>query len=143
MSVSPRVVWMPGGVHTEIHLTANDTAGAFCLLVDQPPAGWALPSHLHAKEAETIHIIKGDFEMELDGTPVQLSAGESIHIPQGVAHSGGNVGERTGKRVVIFSPAGMERFFIEAGLPTADIEPDLAAVLAAANRHGWQFLPRQ
>ncbi len=81
--------------------------------------------------------------MDLDGAPMKLSAGESIHIPQGVAHSGGNVGQRTGRRVVIFSPAGMERFFLEAGQPTADSEPDLAAVLASATRHGWQFLSRR
>jgi len=50
--------------------------------------------------------------------------------------------ERAGRRVVIFSPAGMEHFFLEAGQPTADSEPDLAAVLASATRHGWQFLFR-
>jgi quercetin dioxygenase-like cupin family protein len=133
---------MPGGVRTEIHLSGQDTAGAFCLLVDYPPAGWSLPVHRHANEAETIHIVEGDFEMELDGAPTKLSAGETIHIAQGVAHSGGNVGQRTGRRVVIFSPAGMERFFLEAGQPTADSQPDLAAVLASATRHGWQFPSR-
>jgi mannose-6-phosphate isomerase-like protein (cupin superfamily) len=134
---------MPGGVRTEIHLSGQDTAGAFCLLVDDPPVGWSLPAHRHANEAETIHIVEGEFEMELDGAPTKLSAGETIHIAQGVAHSGGNVGQRTGRRVVIFSPAGMERFFLEAGQPTADSEPDLAAVLASATRHGWQFPSRR
>ncbi|MGO9760538.1 MAG: cupin domain-containing protein [Solirubrobacteraceae bacterium] len=143
MAYGPRVVWMPGGVRTEIHLAGQDTAGAFCLLVDHPPAGWSLPAHRHANEAETIHIVEGDFEMDLDGAPMKLSAGETVHIPQGVAHSGGNVGQSTGRRIVIFSPAGMERFFLEAGKPTADSEPDLAAVLASATRHGWQFLSRR
>jgi quercetin dioxygenase-like cupin family protein len=130
---------MPGGVRTEIHLAGEDTAGAFCLLVDHPPAGWSLPTHRHANEAETIHIIEGAFEMSLDGTPTQLSAGESIHIPRGVTHSTRNVGQQTGRRIVLFSPAGMEHFFLEAGQPTPDSEPDLGAVLASATRHGWQF----
>jgi quercetin dioxygenase-like cupin family protein len=134
---------MPGGVRTEIHLAGQGTAGAFCLLVDHPPAGWSLPSHRHANEADTIHIVEGDFEMELDGAATQLSAGETIHIPHGVARSGSNVGEKAGRRIVLFSPAGMERFFLEAGQPTADSEPDLTAVLASAARHGWQFLPRR
>jgi hypothetical protein len=133
---------MPGGVRTGIHLDGQDTAGAFCLLVDQPPAGWFLPPHRHANEAETIHIVEGEFAMELEGARTRLTAGETIHIPRGVAHSGGNVGETHGRRVVIFSPAGMERFFLEAGQPTADSEPDLAAVLASATRHGWEFLPQ-
>lgn len=134
---------MPGGVRTEIHLSGQDTVGAFCLLVDHPPVGWSLPVHRHANEAETIHIVEGEFEMELDGAPTKLSAGETIHVAQGVAHSGGNVGQRTGRRVVIFSPAGMERFFLEAGQTTSDSEPDLAAVLASATRHGWQFPSRR
>ncbi len=113
------------------------------MLVDHPPVGWSLPPHRHANEAETIHIVEGDFEMELEGAPARLSAGETIHIPQGVAHSGGNVGRKAGRRIVLFSPAGMESFFLEAGQPTADSEPDLAAVLASATRHGWQFLPRR
>ncbi len=140
MAGSPRVVWMPGGVRTEIHLAGDDTRGAFCLLVDHPPAGWSLPAHRHANEAETIHILAGDFEMDLDGTPTRLSAGETVHIPQGITHSSANIGRQAGRRVVLFSPAGMEHFFLEAGAPTPDSEPDLAAALACATRHGWQFL---
>jgi quercetin dioxygenase-like cupin family protein len=143
MAGSPRVVWMPGGVRTEIHLVGEDTAGAFCLLVDHPPVGWSLPAHRHADEAETIHILDGDFEVDLDGTPTRLSAGQTIHIPRAATHSSCNVGRKAGRRIVLFSPAGMERFFLEAGQPTADSEPDLAAVLACATRHGWQFVPRR
>jgi quercetin dioxygenase-like cupin family protein len=131
---------MPGGVRTEVHLAGEETGGAFCLLVDHPPAGWSLPAHRHANEDETIHIVEGAFEIELHGTRTQLSAGETIHIPQGVIHSGANVGHQTGRRIVLFSPAGMEHFFLEAGAPTADGEPDLAAALASATRHGWEFV---
>jgi len=130
---------MPGGVRTEIHLAGGDTDGAFCLLVDHPPAGWSLPPHRHANEAETIHVLEGTFEMNLDGKPTELTAGESIHIPQGLTHSTRNVGPQAGRRIVLFSPAGMERFFLEAGQPAPGSEPDLDAVLASATRHGWQF----
>lgn len=141
MAVTPRVVWMPGGVRTEIHLAGEDTAGAFCLLVDHPPAGWSLPAHRHANEAETIHITAGEFELELEGERTRLLAGETIHIPRGATHSGANVGDLVGRRIVLFSPAGMECFFLDAGQPTAETQPDLAAVLASATRHGWEFLP--
>ena len=50
---------MPDPTRTEIHLAAEDAAGAFCLLVDHPPAGWSLPPHRHRNEAETIHVIEG------------------------------------------------------------------------------------
>ena len=134
---------MPGDVRTEIHLTAEDTNGAFCLLVDHLPVGWSLPPHRHHNEAETIHIVQGDFEMELDGARSQLSAGQTIHIPRGVIHSSANIGRQTGHRVVLFSPAGMERFFLEAGAPTPDSEIDLAAALTSATRHGWEFITQR
>jgi quercetin dioxygenase-like cupin family protein len=134
------VVWMPGGVRTEIHLVAEDTDGAFCLVVDHPPAGWSLPAHLHHGVAETIHVIKGEFEMTIDGERQLLNAGETAHIPSDVVHAGGNVGTTTGWRIVIFSPAGMENFFLEAGTLSEDLEVDLRSALAAAARNGWQFI---
>jgi quercetin dioxygenase-like cupin family protein len=130
---------MPGGVRTEIHLAGEETGGAFCLLVDHPPAGWSLPAHRHANEAETIHIVEGDFELQLGGKQVELSAGETVHIPKGVVHSGTNIGRQAGRRIVVFSPAGIEAFFLETGAPTAQVTADPAAALASATRHGWEF----
>lgn len=135
-----QVVWMPGGVRTEIHLAGADTGGAFCLLVDEPPAGWSLPPHRHRDEAETILVLEGEFEVVADGAPTRLAAGDSIVIPRGVVHASSEVGGRGGRRVVLFSPAGMEEFFRSAGAPDADTAHDLPAVLAAAARHGWEFV---
>jgi quercetin dioxygenase-like cupin family protein len=142
MSSAPQVVFMPGRVRTEIHLTGEDTGGFFCLLVDEPPAGWSLPAHLHAEAAETIHIVEGEFEMAIDGQAERLAAGETVHIPPGVVHSGANVGDGPGRRLLTFSPAGMEEFFLEAGAPSPEAEVDLATAAAAARRHGWQFVDR-
>jgi quercetin dioxygenase-like cupin family protein len=137
---APRVVWMPGRVRTEIHLTSHDTAGEFCLLVDHPPAGWSLPAHLHHGRAETIHIVEGEFEMTINGQRELVRAGETCHIPPDVVHAGGNVGTATGRRIVIFSPAGMESFFLEAGTRAEDDEVDTGQAFAAATRHGWEFI---
>jgi quercetin dioxygenase-like cupin family protein len=140
MPSEPQVVFMPGGVRTEIHLAGEDTDGFFCLLVDEPPAGWSLPAHFHADAAETIHVVAGEFEMTIDGEVERLGAGQTVHIPPGVVHSGANVGDGPGRRLLTFSPAGMEEFFLEAGSASPDAEIDRAAASAAATRHGWQFV---
>jgi quercetin dioxygenase-like cupin family protein len=140
MPAVPQVVWMPGGVRTEIHLTGGDTGGAFCLLVDQPPAGRSLPAHLHSDAAETIHVIEGEFEMTVGGSTERLGPGQTVHIPAGVVHSGANVGPAPGRRLLTFDPAGMEGFFLDAGAASPDAEVDGRAALAAAIRHGWQFI---
>ena len=140
MTDAPRTVWMPGGVRTEIHATGEDTGGAFCLLVDEPPAGWALPAHLHRDAAETILVLEGTFDVDVAGERTRLDAGASIHIPPGVVHASANAATRAGRRVVLFSPAGMERFFLEAGAATPEEPVDLSAALAAAARNGWEFM---
>jgi quercetin dioxygenase-like cupin family protein len=141
MPAGPTVVWMPGGVRTEIHLGGAETDGAFCMLVDHPPPGWSLPPHRHRHEAETVHIVEGEFEMVVAGERSRLRAGDTLVVPPDTVHSGGNIGERAGRRLIVFSPAGLERFFLEAGAPAPDAEVDLGAALAAATRHGWEFLP--
>jgi quercetin dioxygenase-like cupin family protein len=136
------VVWMPGGVRTEIRLTGADTDGAFCLLLDEPPARWSLPAHVHIDAAETIHVLEGEFETTVDGITERTGPGQTVHIPAGVVHSGGNVGGDPGRRLLIFSPSGMEEFFREAGTPSpeAEAEVDLGAALDSALRHGWRFV---
>jgi Cupin domain len=110
------------------------------LLLDEPPAGWSLPAHVHKDAAETIHVLEGDFEMTVAGTTERLGPGQTLHIPAGVVHAGGNVGTGLGRRLLIFSPAGMELFFREAGAPSPEAEVDRGAALAAALRHGWRFV---
>ena len=51
-----------------------------------------------------------------------------------------NLGDRTGRRVVMFSPAGMERFFLETGAQAPDQETDARAAFESAIRHGWEFV---
>jgi uncharacterized cupin superfamily protein len=131
---------MPGGLRLEIHLGGEETAGAFCLLFDDPPPQWALPEHRHRSEAETIHILEGDFEASMDAQVLRLRAGQTLHVPAGVVHSTRNVGTRRGRRMVIYTPAGIEHFFLEAGAVTANVEINLSALLDAATRYGWEFL---
>jgi quercetin dioxygenase-like cupin family protein len=140
MNAEPRVVWMPGKVRTELHLGSDDTGGAFCLLVDHPPAGWSLPAHLHRGVAETIHVLAGEFAVTVGGRESRLSAGQTIHVPADVVHSSVNAGSTTGRRILIFSPAGMERFFLEAGASDEEVEVDLGATLESARRYGWDFV---
>ena len=109
------------------------------MLVDYPPAGWSLPTHLHRGVSKTIYVLRGEFEMSIGGERSSFAAGEIAHVPADVIHSGGNVGALPGQRIVIFSPRGMESFFLEVGAANEDAYIEPAAALAAAMRHGWRF----
>jgi hypothetical protein len=51
----------------------------------------------------------------------------------GVLHDGAAVGDEPVRRVLVFSPAGMERFF-----KRLSAVEDPAAALALAQQHGWR-----
>lgn len=131
---------MPGGLRLEIHLGGEETGGAFCLLFDDPPSNWSLPEHRHRSESETIHILDGEFEVTMDARVARLKPGQTLHVPAGTVHATRNVGTRRGRRMLIYSPAGIERFFLEAGAVTADAGVNLGALVDAATRYGWEFL---
>ena len=132
-------VWMPGGLRVEVHLGADDTDGAFCLMVDHPPPGWFLPPHRHENEAETVCVSAGRFEMTVDGVRTELGPGDVVHVPRGVEHSGRSLAGEPGRRVLVFSPAGMERFFLEAGSAEPHGDLDLLRMGRLAQQHGWRF----
>lgn len=92
-----RELLLPGDLRVELHLSNADTGGAFCLLVDHPPPGWALPPHRHRNEAETMHVLKGKFSVTIDGRESRLGPGTTAHVPRGIVHSGANVSETTGR----------------------------------------------
>ncbi len=140
MLEAPRVVLMPGGLRLEIHLGGEDTAGAFCMLLDDPPPQWSLPEHRHQRESETIHVLAGEFEVSLESQIFKIGPGQTVYIPTGAVHSTRNVGTRRGRRMLIYAPAGIEHFFLDAGAVTADAEVNLGALVAAATKYGWEFL---
>jgi quercetin dioxygenase-like cupin family protein len=137
--VTPRTVWLPGDLRVEVLLGAADTGGQLTLAADFPPPGWRLPPHAHANEAETIHIVAGRFAITVDGDERELGPGEAVHVPRGVVHSARAVGDAPGHRLVMFTPGGMDAFFLEAGAADPAAEPDLAHLVAIAKAHGWSF----
>jgi len=53
-------------------------------------AGHTLPAHQHIHEQVT-HIVKGDFELTVDGVPHLLRAGDLFIIPSNTVHSGKSI----------------------------------------------------
>lgn len=125
---------LPGGVRARVHVSGDDSRGAFTLLTDVAPPGWSLPPHRHAYESETIHITAGGLWIEIEGKRTELTPGETAHVPRGALHAGGTLGDEPVHRVVIFAPAGMERFFTALALVR-----DPAEMARLASDHGWTF----
>lgn len=132
-------VWLLGN-RLEVHLTAEDTGGSHCLLVDHPPPAFRLMPHRHRDHDETIHVVAGTYELVLEGRTRELRPGDTVHVPRGSAHDIRNTGDEPGQRVLVFTPGGLERFFLAAGTPDPSESRPPADLLALCDRFGWEFL---
>lgn len=108
--------------HTFVKVSSDDSGGAFALMEDNLKLGFALGLHLHRQHAETFYILEGDVDFYLDGGWMTAPPGTTVHISPGVEHAVVLPEGRTGKLLMIFQPAGFDRFLKElAGLSDAEL----------------------
>lgn len=74
---------------TNVPLFAEEQFRA-CLLAFLPDQ--ELPAHAHAHEHEVFDVLQGQGTMYLDGTAIELKAGDAVFVPAGVQHGFKNTG---------------------------------------------------
>jgi len=73
------------------------------------------PRHVHRAQEEWFYVIEGEYVFEVGEQRMRLGPGDSLVAPRGVPHVWAYVGEKPGKIMIGFAPAGqMEKFFVEA-----------------------------
>ena len=145
---SSRTVSVVGDRYT-IVVTGEETGGALAMMDFHVPVNHGPPPHVHSREDETFYVLAGEFEFTVGGQTQCLVTGQSLVAPRHVPHAFRNVGASAGRMIVVVTPAGLEKFFAEVGvpLPSADSPPleptaaDLARLMEAAPRYGLTLLP--
>jgi mannose-6-phosphate isomerase-like protein (cupin superfamily) len=122
-----------------IRMTAAETGDTFGLLEAEIPAGEGPPLHVHEREEEFFRVLSGTFLFVCDGAETVLSEGGCILLPRGIPHRFQNVGETSGRIMVIVTPGGFEGFFgaVEAARPE-----NPSAMASVAAEYGLRFLPQ-
>lgn len=64
-------------------------------------AGSKVPEHAHMHE-QVAHLIEGEFELTVDGNPIELEPGKVVVIPSNINHSG--IAITDCKLLDVFSP---------------------------------------
>lgn len=139
--------WVVGDFIT-IKITGKDTQGAFAVVETTTAPQVGPPPHVHSREDETFYILEGTFEFLAGDRTFTATAGAMVHGPRGIPHTFKNVGDTTGKLLVIATPAGFEEFVAEVGAPGSDAgapppppgPADIERLIAAGARHGIQLL---
>jgi quercetin dioxygenase-like cupin family protein len=100
------------------------TGGSLTALVNVIPPGQGPPLHTHDAEDEAWWVIEGTLGFQLGDERAAAPAGTFVFVPRGTRHCFVNTGTTDARILVLFTPAGMERFFdrfaaLEAPDPTA------------------------
>ncbi|HKC22455.1 MAG TPA: cupin domain-containing protein [Gaiellaceae bacterium] len=122
-------------------LEGKQSGGSVTIFEFDVPAGAAVPAaHSHDAYEETVYGLEGVLTWTVDGTPVDVSAGEVLHIRRGEVHRFDNTHPVDAKALAVVTPGilGPEYFREVAAVIDASAggPPDLAAIGAVMRRHG-------
>jgi mannose-6-phosphate isomerase-like protein (cupin superfamily) len=138
------VIWFLGAL-SQVRLSGEQTAGAFCLTDNLNSRGNGSPVHIHDGEDETLFVLDGELRVFVGEDDYTAGAGTVALLPRRLRHAY-VVTSTTARFLTLHAPAGFERFAAEVGRPAEALtlppaEPaDLAAVTKAAARHGITIL---
>lgn len=105
-------------------VTGEDTGGAFdYFIVEVAPKGGP-PLHVHHKQEETIHVLKGQFKVRIGESIYYLEEGGFAYLPSNVPHAFLNLTDAPAEIIVVYTPGGGHKFYEELGPLTRSGSPD-------------------
>jgi quercetin dioxygenase-like cupin family protein len=131
------------GVPTLMRSTGETTNGAFGLMEhwDMPP-GFGTPYHVHRSEDEAFYVLEGRLAVVCDGNWMELGPGGYAFGPRGIPHGFKVVGDSPLRMLILWSPAGFERFVLSLAEDPATLpaEPDMGLLIAKAAENQIEIL---
>jgi len=112
-------LWFNGGL-AMLKATGVQTDGRFAALELLAPEGFASPLHIHRAEDEFFVVLSGEVRVQHGEDVIEAVAGSLIYGPRNVPH-GFRVDSAEARLLLFFGPAGVERFFREAGKPAGSL----------------------
>lgn len=113
-------VWAFMGDKYTIKVGSAETRGAMGLIEVVVPPLSGPPMHTHNNEDEAFYILDGKFEVVANDRELTVESGGFIYLPRGTLHRFRNIGDKHSKLLLLFTPAGFEKYFLEVGLPVAE-----------------------
>ena len=98
-----------------IHVTSQQTGGAYCLLEEYCPKNSGPPPHYH-DQVEGFYLLEGEITFQAGDEILQAQDGFSVTIPRGTVHSF-RVDSEVAHILNFYTPGGFEQTIIELGQP--------------------------
>ena len=121
-------------------VTGEQTGGAFDYFVVEVAPRGGPPLHVHHKQEETIHVLKGRYKIQIGEEVFYCEEGDFAYLPSNVPHAFLNLTDEQGEIIVVYTPGGGHRFYEELGPLTRSGTPDRAAVAALFEKYDMTLL---
>jgi quercetin dioxygenase-like cupin family protein len=139
--------WFHGNTLVTFLATGDDTGGQFSLIESLARKGSEPPPHVHRDEDECFYIVAGQVSIQVDGQTFDGRPGSWVVIPRGTVHSFALESDEV-TMLVLFTPAGFERFFQEMSEPATSVTTpptpvsplDIPRLLAVSAKYGSTFV---
>jgi quercetin dioxygenase-like cupin family protein len=121
-------------------VTGEDTNGAFdYFIVEVAPHGGP-PLHVHHRQEETIHVLKGRFKIRIGDSIFYLNEGGFAYLPSKVPHAFLNLTDEGGEIILVYTPGGGHKFYEELGPVSRSASPDRQKIAVVFEKYGMTLL---
>lgn len=93
--------------------TGNTTT--WMLIENSPHQG--VPLHKHLYEDESFFVVSGTFEITVGAKTITGGPGTYAYGPRNVPHQWTNMGSGRGQLLNVYTPGGIDAFFLAVGIP--------------------------
>ena len=122
------------GLPTILRATGERTNGAFGLVEQVMPAGFASPYHTHHLEDEAFYVLEGELAFVCGGTWTTAGPGTFVYGPRNIPHGFKVMGNASARMLLLCTPGGFDEFVVEMSEP-APAPPDMAKLMALAAKY--------
>jgi len=128
-----------------VKATSESTNGALSIIEATFAAGFSPPWHVHHREDEMMYVLEGDILFKCGDELFRGGPGSFVFLPRDIPHSFKNLSNKPGRWLVLGTPAGLDRFFVESGTPALaeglnPLPPDFRKMAEVAARYGQEIL---
>jgi quercetin dioxygenase-like cupin family protein len=138
-------LWFLGSLML-VKATGAQTGGAFALVENLLPAGFASPYHLHHVEDEAFYVLEGEMTFFCGGEKISAGPGSYVFGPRGIPHGFRVEGTSPARMLLLAAPAGFDQFVIEMSEPAKElrlpdpVQPDMQKLMALAAKYKMEVL---
>jgi len=127
------------GLPTRVIETAEKTNGAFGMIENVMPAGFASPYHTHHLEDEAFYVLEGQLAVLCGEDWTLAGPGTYVFGPREIPHGFRVVGDAPARMLLLCAPGGFAQFVVDLS-EKAPAPPDMAKLMAVAAKYQVDIL---